>query len=83
MDFSKISRVIDCYDAEDANNHLSLGWILLGVSSGNDSYGFVCTRYSLGWPSEKGEPAYCEPNWKPNYDAGEDFISTLYGDSSQ
>lgn len=78
MDFSVFSRVMDCIGAQDANNHLSLGWVLLCVASGNDG-GIAYTRYSLGWTSEKGEPVY----WEPNYDDGEDFLSTLYGDSSQ
>lgn len=58
MDYSKISRITETSDSERAQEYLSIGWVLLTVAPGQDEEGIAYVLYSLGWPSEKGDPVF-------------------------
>ena len=72
MDCSNIVRVVDLNGSTDANRYLSLGWVFLCADPGCEE-GVAYTRYSLGWPSEKGEPVY--PHLSDGHNDSGDFFS--------
>ena len=55
MESIKVSQVVELFYSEQVNEYLKIGWEILAVSPGRNEDGGAYHRYSLGWPSEKGD----------------------------
>lgn len=51
FDITKVGRVRQVVSSTDANSHLKLGWLLLGVFQGKDSES-ADPVYVLAWPDK-------------------------------
>jgi hypothetical protein len=54
-ELSDIVKVLEFRSAEDLNNHLDLGWTLIGTKSVQHSANGFSLTYCVGWSKKSGE----------------------------
>lgn len=52
------ARVVSLKNTGDVNQYISVGWVLLSATTSAAPGGYITELYVLGWPAERGEPAY-------------------------
>jgi len=49
IDLTQVKKVVIARDAQDANELIEKGWVMIETASGKDEMQYPITRYTMAW----------------------------------